>query len=72
MTRMTRTNQKKNTTMPGISCPDTVLVLATAPQLPSDARINQRTGTMRSTDRPAASGSGRTEAYTRDRAQPLG
>jgi hypothetical protein len=34
MTRMTTTNQKKNTTIPGIAYPATVLALATAPQLP--------------------------------------
>jgi hypothetical protein len=34
MTRMTTTNQKKNTTIPGIAYPATVLALATGPQLP--------------------------------------
>ena len=39
MTRMTTTNQKKNTTIAGIAYPPTVLALATPPQLPGAARI---------------------------------
>ena len=39
MTRMTTTNQKKNTTIAGIAYPPTVLALATALQLPGAARI---------------------------------
>jgi len=34
MTRMVTTNQKKNTTIPGIAYPPTVLALATAPSYP--------------------------------------
>jgi hypothetical protein len=34
MTRITTTNQKKNTTIPGMAYPATVLALATAFQLP--------------------------------------
>jgi hypothetical protein len=34
MARMTTTNQKKNTTIPGIACPATVLALATGHSYP--------------------------------------
>jgi hypothetical protein len=34
MARMTTTNQKKNTKMPGIAYPATVLALATGPSYP--------------------------------------
>jgi hypothetical protein len=35
MTRITTTNQKKNTTIPGMAYPATVLALATAPSYPA-------------------------------------
>jgi hypothetical protein len=35
MTRMTTTNQKKNTTIPGMTYPATLLVLATASSYPA-------------------------------------
>ena len=42
MARITATTQKKNTMMPGMAYPATVLALATAAQLPSIVRLIQR------------------------------
>jgi hypothetical protein len=39
MARMTTTNQKKNSTIPGMAYPATDLVLATGSQLPGFARL---------------------------------
>jgi hypothetical protein len=40
MTRMIRTSHAKNSTMPGMAYPATVLVLATSAQLPAEAQLN--------------------------------
>src|SRR5215469_16307039 len=42
MARITTTTQKKNTMMPGMAYPATVLALATAHQLPTAARLIRR------------------------------
>lgn len=44
MARMTTTNQKKNTTIPGIAYPATVLALATASSYPAPPDLSANCG----------------------------
>jgi hypothetical protein len=64
MARITTTNQKKNTMIPGMAYPATVLALATAPSYPAPPDLSQ-TGASSATGEHAVLARGMT-ALTRD------